>query len=80
MYMTQSIVRTARFALLLVMGFVLGVAAIAIATATNGKNNLMQTLGVSSAHSDGALAIASCDVPSKDDGSDVYFVSCGGFF
>lgn len=79
--MTTSIVRTARFAILLAAGFALGMLAIATASATGGKNSLWHKMGGFGIGSGGgALADASCDVPSKDASSDIYFVSCGGFF
>lgn len=76
--MTKALASTARFSLLLLAGFILGFAALAIALASNGKNNLLQKLGVSS----GALAAAdsACEVPSEEADNEVYFVSCGGFF
>ena len=80
MYMDTSLVRAARFTLLLAAGFVLGMLALMLVTAT-GKNSLWQKLGISHAKSGSpALADASCSLPSKDADKDVYFVSCGGFF
>lgn len=80
MYMTTSILRTARFTLLLVASFALGVIAITIASIASGKNGLWQKLGVSSPGGSVALADTSCEVPGKDTSNEVYFVSCGGFF
>lgn len=76
--MTTSILRSARFALLLAAGFVLGAIAITVASASSGKSGLLQTLGISG--DTGALAAASCDDAKQASSEEVYFVSCGGFF
>ena len=75
--MTLSLMRTTRLAALLVLGFILGVVALTVASATGAKTFVLHSLGMNA--SPKALAIVSCDVP-KNAGDDVYFVSCGGFF
>lgn len=71
-HLRGSLVRTTALAA------AVGVAALSLLPVAMGKYDLLGTLGIRSAQ-ETALADNSCVMP-HEQGDEVYFVSCGGFF